>query len=262
MKEQKVVYYRDENTDDFVSKDYTDIKIDEKYQYLHKNLFWNVASFILYRIIATPIAYLYLKLKFRIQFVGREKLKTTGDKGYFLYVNHTQMIGDAFLPTIATFYRKAYVIVHPDNVSIPFWGHFIKMLGPLPLPSNVQAWKNFVNAIDKIIEKKQVVTIYPEAHVWNYYTGIRNYSDATFRYPAKDGADCFAATVTYQKRRKSEKPRMVVYIDGPFQASNSENLRMRQEELRDKVYNVMCERAKNSNVEYIKYEKIKEEVFD
>ena len=55
---------------------------------------------------------------------------------------------------------------------------------------------------------------------------------------------------------------MVVYVDGPFFPDKDENVKKAQQILKDTIYDTMCERCKNSNIEYIKYEKIKEEVFD
>lgn len=259
--DSKKVYYSDEN-DDFVKRDCEALKIDENYKFLHTNFFWNLISFISYRIITTPLAFIYMKLKFNIKFVGKENLKKSKNNGYFIYINHTQMVGDALLPTVTSFNKKAYVVVHPYNVSMPFWGNVIKLLGPLPLPNTINAWKNFNDALENIINKKQVVAIYPEAHVWDYYTKIRNYGDGAFKYPIKYNAPSYAVTVTYQKNKNKEKPRIVVYIDGPFCADEFSSQKESQRNLRNKIYNAMCERSNNSNVEYIKYEKVKEEVYD
>jgi len=46
---------------------------------------------------------------------------------------------------------------------------------------------------------------------------------------------------------------MVSYIDGPFYPDMSLNKKDAQNKLRDIVYEKMVERAKNSNVEVVKY---------
>ena len=43
------------------------------------------------------------------------------------------------------------------------------------------------------------------------------------------------------------------YVDGPFYSDKLDTLKEKQESLRNKVYECMQERAKNSNVEIIKY---------
>ena len=68
--------------------------------------------------------------------------------------------------------------------------------------------------------------------------------------------------MTYQKNKSKSKPRIVVYIDGPFVCDEDITVDEKQNKLHDLVYESMVARSTNSNVEYIKYEKIKEEVHD
>ena len=75
MQKEKIIYYTDELNDEFSTAKITPRVIDEKYKYIHKNPLWNITSFILQNIISMPIKILYSKIKFRIQFIGKEKLK-------------------------------------------------------------------------------------------------------------------------------------------------------------------------------------------
>ena len=54
-----------------------------------------------------------------------------------------------------------------------FLGNSIQLLGAIPIPNNKNGMKNFINAIETHINKKHSITIYPEAHIWPYYTKIR-----------------------------------------------------------------------------------------
>ena len=253
--QKKEIYYK--TFEDDFEKEINAKKIDNKYKYLHKNIFWNLFYFIAYRLIATPIAYVYMKLKFGLKFENKKVLKENKKRGCFLYINHTQPIGDAFMPTLLNFPKKTYVIVHPNNVSIPFWGNIIKLLGPLPIPGDLETSRNFMNAIKEIISKKMAVVIYPEAHVWEYYTKIRPYKASSFKYPIMFNAPTFGITVTY-KARKKRSPKMIVYVDGPFYADEELSVNEKKENLKNKIYEKMVERAKNNDVEYIKYVKVKE----
>ena len=61
-------------------------------------------------------------------------------------------------------------------------------------------------------------------------------------------------TNTYQMNGKNKnKLQIVTYIDGPFFPNDKLPLKERKKELRDKVYNQMVERSKNSNIEFIEY---------
>ena len=96
--------------------------------------------------------------------------------------------------------------------------------------------------------------IYPEAHIWPFYTGIRPFKDTSFRYPVQQKLPVFSLTNTYQKRRYSKKPKMVTYIDGPFYADASLPVRQQKKMLRDQVYEIMKKRAKNNTVVCVRYE--------
>jgi 1-acyl-sn-glycerol-3-phosphate acyltransferase len=253
MKKQKVVFYK-ELTEDFVGNDIKPISIDGSYIYEPNNIFWKMCAWFLYRVIALPIGFLYSKLKFRYKIINSNALKPYKNQGYFIYINHTQTFADVTWPTLITFPKKAFIVASPNNVSLPILGDITKMIGAIPIPSDFKSGKNFVRTISNKIKNKNVIAIYPEAHVWDYYTGIRPFGVATFKYPVETNAPVFSITITYQKDGKRKTPRIVAYVDGPF-AVDKENASLAEKKkmLRDMVYEKMLERSKNSNFEVIKY---------
>ena len=253
MDKRKVIYYSDELNDEFSTAEITPIKIDGDYVYIHRSPFKRFTHFFWYRIVATPIAYAYVRLTFGHRIKGKYKLKKHWDDGFFMYGNHTQEIGDPFIPNMISFPKTCYMVVHPNNVSMPVLGKITPSLGALPLPEGMKAYKNFLEAIDTRISEGHIVVIYPEAHIWPYYTKIRNFPDTSFAYPAKDGTPVYCFTNTYRKRRFFKHPRIVSYVDGPFYPDMDKPLKLRRKELRDKVYRVMCKRAEKSDHEQIKY---------
>ncbi len=252
IREQKVIYYSDELTDEFSDAVITPRKIDGSYVYCHDSLWKRFTHFFWYRIIGTPFAFIYCKLKFGLKIIGKEKLKGACD-GYFMYGNHTQDIGDPLIPNLINFHTTDYFIVHPNNVSMPVLGKVTPSMGALPLPDTTDAYRNFLGAVKRRIRERCCVVIYPEAHIWPYYTKIRNFPDTSFEYPVRFDAPVYCFTNTYQERCFSKKPRIVTYVDGPFLADSSLDRREGKKNLRDRVYAKMCERAENSTVEYIKY---------
>ena len=167
------------------------------------------------------------------------------------------------MPTLINFPRKAHIVAHPDNVSIPILGGFNKMMGGFPIPSDIKTTKNFLSAMELFLKHKNVIAVYPEAHVWPYYTKIRNFVATSFKYPVKYKVPAYAYTTTY-KDRPGKRPQIVVYIDGPFYADESLSSKKAEQDLRDRVYNTMLERSKNSNVEFYTYikQEAKEETYD
>ena len=254
MKSKKIYYYKDELNDEFSGAKITPRVIDENYKYIHKNPLWDFSSFLLQNIFSMPIKILYGKLKFRIKYIGKEKLKPYKKEGYFVYVNHTQVFADVFIPSLPMYPKRNHFIVNPENVSMKFLGNSIQLLGAIPIPNNKNGMKNFINAIETHINKGHPITIYPEAHIWPYYTKIRPFKAVSFKYPVQLKTPVYCMTNTYQSYgKRHDKIKIVTYIDGPFYPNMKLSPKEQQQELRDKVYNQMVERSKNSNIEHIKY---------
>ena len=250
----KTIYYEDELNDEFSKSSIEPRIIDENYKYVHKNPLWNLCSFVLQNILSVPIKILYAKIKFRIKYIGKEKIKPYKNEGYFIYGNHTQPFADTFIPSIPIYPKRNFLIVNPVNISLKGTGTLVEMLGAMPIPSNKSAMKNFLEAIKQKINKGYAITIYPEAHIWPYYTKIRPFKDVSFKYPIQLKKPAFCITNTYQSYGKNNKKiRIVSYIDGPFYPNKELTLKEQQKELRNKIYNCMEERSENSNIEHIKY---------
>lgn len=250
----KIIYYEDELNDEFSKSSIEPRIIDENYKYVHKNPLWNLCSFVLQNILSVPIKILYAKIKFRIKYIGKEKIKPYKNEGYFIYGNHTQPFADTFIPSIPMYPKRNFLIVNPVNISLKGTGTLVEMLGAMPIPSNKSAMKNFLEAIKQKTNKGYAITIYPEAHIWPYYTKIRPFKDVSFKYPIQLKKPAFCITNTYQSYGKNNKKiKIVSYIDGPFFPNKELTLKEQQKELRNKIYNCMDERSKNSNIEHIKY---------
>ena len=255
MESKKIIYYEDELNDEFSEAKIEPRIIDENYKYEH-GAFWETCSYLVQNFFSMPIKVLYSKIKFRIKYIGKEKLKQAKNQGYFIYVNHTQAFADTFIPSVGNYPKRNFLIVNPENVSMKGMKTLVEMLGAIPVPGNLKATKNFLNIIEKRINKKSSITIYPEAHIWPYYTKIRPFKDVSFKYPVELGTPVFCMTNTYVSYGKNkDKIKIVTYIDGPFLPNEFLSKKERQKDLRDRVYKRMVERAKNCNIEHIKYVK-------
>lgn len=257
MKQKEIIYYKDELNEEFSTAKIVPRKIDENYKYIHKSVIWNAIAFLLQNVLSVPIKFLYAKIKFKIKYVGKEKLKPYKKQGYFIYGNHTQIFADTFITSNTNYPKKNFFIVNPENVSMKFLGNIVEMLGAIPIPSNKEAMKNFLEVIEKRIKDGNSVTIFPEAHIWPYYTKIRPFKTVSFKYPVQLNVPTFSVTNTYQSYGKNnDKVRIVTYVDGPFFPDDEcKTMKEKQQNLRDKVYKKMVEIGQNSNIEVIKYVK-------
>jgi 1-acyl-sn-glycerol-3-phosphate acyltransferase len=255
---EKIIYYEDELTDEFSKAAITAKKIDGSYRYIRTGFGERCKHIVSYRVAAEPLAWLYLKIRFHHTIVNRNVLKTAKDTGYYLYGNHTNAGVDALIPSMLVFPKAASVIVHPNNVSMPVMGRITPYLGALPLPDDKEAMKHFSAALKAVIRRKNPVVIYPEAHIWPYYTDIRNFPDASFHYPVSDGVPVFCFTNTYQRKRFGFGVKIVTYVDGPFYPKEPADgtkatAKDRRKSLRDQVYHAMKSRAVCSTVKKIQY---------
>lgn len=253
-RERPVIEYEDELNDEFSTAVIIPRRIDEQYVYIPKNPLWDWCSVLIQNVLSMPLKYCYPKWKLHVRYEGKEKLKPFKKQGYFVYVNHTQEFADALIPSLPTYPKRNFFIVNPENVSMKGLQHLVPLLGALPVPCDRGGMKHFIEAVKRRYEQGNGIIIYPEAHIWPYYTKIRPFKDVSFRYPAEYGAPVFCMTNTYQAYgRRRDKVRIVTYIDGPFYPPEGLRLKGKQQNLREQVYNCMVQRSKNSNIEWILY---------
>jgi len=246
----KTVYY-DSTEEDFVTSKNQKYQLKDNYKWIHNNVFYIIFSYLLYYPFAL-FGFIYTKLILRVKIKNRKVLK--GYKGYYYYSNHTQEIGDIFNPVLVNFPRRPYFICSPANLGIPILGKLLPMLGALPIPSSIHAMIKFNEAV-KTRSKNHPLIIYPEAHLWPWATEIREFKGSSFKYPVENNLPIFIATTTYQKSKIFKKPKITIYLDGPYfkdgKLSRKENI----SKLHDIAYDVMIKRSKNSNYSYIEYKK-------
>ena len=253
---KKIVYYSSFN-DDFAGTNINTQQVPEDFPFTNDNPLWKAAGSFIYYVVARPVGWLLMKSIFGLKIENKEAFDKIGDTGVFFYGNHTQL-ADVFFPPLSAGLRRCTFVAGPDTVSIKGIRQLVLMLGALPIPDTVHGLKKFVNAIDKFYNEKRCIVIYPEAHIWPYYTGVRPFKPTSFTYPAKLNAPVVAAATVYRKRTGLtsfiKAPAFTVIISDPIypleKLSNKENA----EYLRDRVYEFLREQtSREDNVEYVKY---------
>lgn len=249
MAKQRIKYF--ESFDEDFFQDGKVHKLKEDYKWIRKDFPSRFLSALIYAN-AVIFGNLYCRLFLHTKIEGAKKLRILKGKGFFLYGNHTQPVGDVFLPALACFPKRIYTVVNPANLDLPVIGKILPFLGALPIPDTLSKMKEFNIAAEQRINEGHPVIIYPEAHVWEYYCGIRPFSDTSFKFPVKCGCPAFCMTTTYQKRRFFKRPKTTLYIDGPFYPAG-DTKKEKAESLRNQIKETMEKRSENSNCEYIKY---------
>lgn len=247
----KKIYYYDDFDSDVVKSKNQEYILKENYKWIHKNVFYKIWSYTLY-VIFFIFSFIYAKLILRVSIKNRNVLK--GKSSYYLYINHTQEMGDAFVPPIITRYKRPYFIVNKANLGIPILGKLLPALGAIVIPDGIHDMLKFRKAL-KYYGEKHPIVVYPEAHVWPYYTKIRPFNTSSFQFAVEDEKEVYCATTTYQKSNFFKRPKIVIYVDGPFICDENLSKKENIKKLEKLVHDKMTYRSKNSNVEYVTYKK-------
>ena len=248
----KETRYFEKITDDFAVADDQNFQLPDDYEWIKEDIFSKMKSGIIY-FLAIVFSLFYCPFVLHMSIKGRNKFKGVKN-GCFIYGNHTQSVVDVFIPALCSLPKRIYTVVSPANYSLPVIGKILPYLGALPVVESISGIKKLNNAMKKRLSKNHPIVVYPEAHVWDYCTFIREFPSTSCKYPVKFSVPSFAMTTTYQKSKLFKKPKTVVYIDGPFYGEG-ETLKERTENLHEKIYSSMKERSKMSSHQYIVYKK-------
>ena len=255
---KKIIYYEDAAHDDFAGNHIQAKTVPTDFPYAIQNPFWRILECLLYRLIATPLVWLIGKVGFGLKIKNRKALRRLRGTGYFLYGNHTQGMMDAYTPTLAAFPRHAHIITGPEAVSVPVLRRLVQLLGGIPLPGTMKGHRPFLAALHSRVRQKRVVAVYPEAHIWPWYTGIRSFPDGSFSYPVRENVPVVAFVTTYRQRKIFKKlwPCMTVTLSDPFYPDPALSPREARQKLRNGVYDFMCRTAAApDNYAYFEYRK-------
>lgn len=255
MRDQ-VVYYDDPLGDDFAGNHISTREVGAEFDYVPSGILYNALGTLLYYLVAIPVVWLLTKICLGLRMKNRKALRAVRGKAFYLYGNHTQNL-DAVIPALAAFPQRAYVIAHRDAVSIPGLRTIVQMLGAIPVPSSLSGMGAFAEALERRAEQGACIGIYPEAHVWPYYTGVRPFKAASFRYPARTSRPVVAMAATYRPRRLlfwELRPAMTVTFSEPMYPDPGLPPRHAQEDLCQRVYEFLVrETEKPGNMAYIQY---------
>ena len=260
-KKERVFYYESETDDPIQTKEQEkgqEVRLPKGYQFIPKNPFVKLYSAILFRIFKL-FGRWYEKHYWQASFYGREKLKEVKKSGYVMYANHTNPFHDVFGPAIAAD-RRIFTIISPVNLKVPGIGKFLPYIGGLPLGKTPEEKKAFHEAADERLRQGNCLVIYPEAHLWPYYTKVRKFpaGDKSFTYAARNNLPIFTMTTTYHRRKDKKHgdlPRMDIYVDGPFYPDDKKTEDENRAILAKKAYDSMVKYSKKNSYEYFEYKK-------
>ena len=69
----------------------------------------------------------------------------------------------------------------------------------IPIPRNKSGKEKMINTIDDLLQKGEVVGIYPEGELIPYYEGIREFKNGAFNFAVKNQVPILPIVFTYRE---------------------------------------------------------------
>ena len=257
-KKTKKIYWKDEFNQDFNELGLTRKGVPSNYKYKHTSPIYWFFSHILYYGLAKLVLGPYCILH-GIKFKNKKVLKAFKHTGAFIYANHVA-ISDAFKFQIFI-HRRVHIIGYSDALSIPVAKRIVPSLGLIPLPlkedrDNFHKMTDYINYL--VNKRKYYVLIFPEAHIWPYYTEIRNWKNNALIYPAMMNVPIIPAVTVWKKRKFRKVPRQVVVFGTPIYPKEGESITFNKDYLHQQCLGQMKSISRSfiqqKYVEYIKVE--------
>ena len=86
-----------------------------------------------------------------------------------------------------------------ENLEIPFIKYLVMLFRGIPIPRNKSGKEKMVNTIDDLLQKGEVVGIYPEGELIPYYDGIREFKNGAFNFAVKNQVPILPIVFTYRE---------------------------------------------------------------
>ena len=253
-------YYSDFNEDFMHTKTVKDIVVDEKYQYIPKNPLVRIFRNLMYYSLGYPGVKLIDRFSYGVKVYGKKNLKKI--KGALLVGNHSNEFDGCFAIVEVSGPRKCYVIANKDAIEVPVARFFTKAFGALPVADTNKGLANLNNSVVKLLQKGNRVAIFPEAHIWPYYTGLRPFSSVGFHYAVKANVPVVPFAVTYRlrkgKNKMAKKPKVNITILNPIYPDKNKTLSENKAYLAQEAYEQIKQALEKANspklYDYIKKE--------
>lgn len=256
------IFYVDELNDDKGEKHVRyDVYRGKRKVHIERKGIYDFFSNLLLHGIVAPIITLFGFFT-GVKWVGKKNLKKLNrKKGFFIYSNHAG-VGDVTLAYLLSLPRRTNAVGYSDALENPVTHFLVPLLGFIPLPVDMHDFPTFSNAIKYYIQdRNQAVLIFPEAHIWPTYTGLRNFKRQSFRYPVENDAEVLPVFFARRKRKGFwklfKKPRVTVLIGEPLKPDSTLSKKEAIQKLGDETYESMLSLCNSvEQEEYWKYIKI------
>ncbi|MBO5082111.1 MAG: 1-acyl-sn-glycerol-3-phosphate acyltransferase, partial [Lachnospiraceae bacterium] len=197
-------YEREGRFDEDVEKDPpAPVLMPEDIDYLHKGLGDKLKTKSAYNAAHWFVGLLLMKKQMIIkEIIGLEHFKNL-DSGAIITCNHFNPF-DSFAVEIAFEAakqhkkRKMYRVIREGNYTgFPgFYGFLMRNCNTLPLSSNLQTMKKFMEAVDELLGQGHFILVYPEQSMWWNYRKPKPLKAGAYKFAAKNNVPVLPCFIT------------------------------------------------------------------
>lgn len=181
--------------------------------------------------------------------IGEENFNKI-DSGAIVTCNHFNPF-DSF--TVESIYRrvrkdhskKMYKVIREGNyTNFPgFYGFLFKNCDTLPLSSNSETMKKFLNSSSEILKNKELILMYPEQSMWWNYRKPKPFKSGAFTMAAKNNVPIIPVFITMEDSDKNGEDGLpiqeyTVHISNPIYSLEEKSVKENAEYLKEKNFEI------------------------
>ena len=172
-----------------------------------------------------------------LEIEGKENLRDI--KESVITVSNHVLFLDCAMIGLAFRDKKIYYTTQEESFKIPFVRKLIKLLRAIPIPKSIENRKNFLKAINKLLEEN-IVHVYPEASLWPYCRKIRNFKNGAFDIAVRNQVPIIPCVFTFReptgiRKMFKKKKDVTLKILKPIIPDSDKYIRQQVEELKEKT---------------------------
>ncbi len=141
--------------------------------------------------------------------------------------------------------KKMYKVIREGNyTNFPgLYGFFFKNCDTLPLSSNTDTMKKFLNAVDTILQRGDYILIYPEQSLWWNYRKPKPLKPGAFKFAAKNNVPVVPIFITMNDSNKIGEDgfpiqEYIVNIENPIYPKEDLNVKQNTNFMMEKNYKI------------------------
>ena len=210
---------------------------------------------ILLKTIVFPMSNIRMGLKVK----GKSNLKKNKElikSGAITISNHVHFWDYICIMKVLHNYEWPYLLAWDKNVNGDS-GTLVRMVGGLPIPLNDnEATIEFNKSLNKLLKEKNILHIYPEGSMWEYYVPIRPFKRGAFSIACKNNVPIIPMAFTYRKpgwiRRKifRQNALFMLNIGSPIYPNGELEQAAQIDDLTVRAHQAVCELAGIDNNKY------------